>query len=154
VLRIGLVAPIESHSESHAQGGWYRIPDSRRTVSSVSGEFRNAYQETHETQETGSIRAPIRAPGKASSAATFDGAITGLDGSGALDSCRARYFTLFRQLQRQIRAREVAAICRAPTISGPAFVDRVHQVCLLLGHVGGLEGLAEGSEPLDCALPG
>jgi hypothetical protein len=29
VLRIGLVAPIESHSESHAQGGWYRIPDSR-----------------------------------------------------------------------------------------------------------------------------
>jgi hypothetical protein len=29
VLRIGLAAPIESHPESHAQGGWYRIPDSQ-----------------------------------------------------------------------------------------------------------------------------
>jgi hypothetical protein len=28
VLRIGLAVAIESHLESHPQGGWYRIPDS------------------------------------------------------------------------------------------------------------------------------
>jgi hypothetical protein len=33
-------------------------------------------------------------------------------------------------------------------------VDRVHQVCLLLRYVGGLEGLAEGAAPLDGAVAG
>jgi hypothetical protein len=42
---------------------WYRIPDSWCTASCVSAAIRLYLQETHETQDAGSIRAPIRAPG-------------------------------------------------------------------------------------------
>lgn len=38
------------------------MPDSQRNVSCVSATFTQFQEETHETQETGSIRAPIRAP--------------------------------------------------------------------------------------------
>jgi hypothetical protein len=51
---MGVWEPEPQHagvrSEDHHYILWeYRIPDSRRIVSSVSAEFRNAYQEAHET---------------------------------------------------------------------------------------------------------
>jgi hypothetical protein len=53
----------DSCSESGLDETWYRIPDSRRNVSCVSAAFTQYQEETHETHETGSIRALIVAPG-------------------------------------------------------------------------------------------
>jgi hypothetical protein len=51
VLRIGL------------DETWYRTPDSRGTVSYVSAAFIQAFQETHETHETGPIGVQIGVQG-------------------------------------------------------------------------------------------
>ena len=75
----------------------------------------------------------------------------------AADSCRARHFNLFGQRQRQtLRVGRLGQpdTDDLGTRDRDPFVDGVHQLCLLPQYVCGLGGLAQGAEPLDCAVAG
>ena len=77
------------------------------------------------------------------------------DRYGALNSCRARHFNLFGQRQRQtVRVGRLGQpdTDDLGTRDRDPFVDGVHQFLLLLWYVRDLEGLAEGAEPLNCAM--
>jgi hypothetical protein len=54
------VGAASGRKSSWLAADWYRIPDSEWIVPCVSAAFAEYIQETHETQETGSVRVRIR----------------------------------------------------------------------------------------------